>query len=244
VLVWGYQYVDAVRMLPDWPRRLARGYLARRGLRRVFDRARVEEIWIDVGAHLGETTLAQAIEKDRLLVFAFEPNWALARQIMARAANFVVLPMAVSDTNGFADFFINACDGSSSLVRMEERGMAHWKDFDHAVKSKVVVQTIRLDTFMDLADVRSVDYLKVDAEGVDLRAVKSAGDRLKDIKRITMEVDVAPDRLYQGAPSHDEVVGFMTGHGFTLVHRELQNADRQENLTFESVRRVNRGGSP
>jgi FkbM family methyltransferase len=236
----GFRGVDPVAILPKWLRRLPRSYLERRGLRPVFNPGRVDTIWIDVGAHLGERTLDTATRNPNLLVFAFEPNWVLARQIMARAANFVVLPMAVSDSDGFADFFINACDGSSSLVRMEESGLVHWKDFDYTVKSKIVVQTIRLDTFMSLADLRSVAYLKVDAEGVDLRVIRSAGDRLKDIKKITLEVDTAQDRLFHGAPSRDEVIDFMTKRGFELVNSESQNAGRQANLTFSSAYQAGR----
>jgi FkbM family methyltransferase len=213
---------------------VVRNYIESRGFISVFDASKVDTFWIDVGAHLGEGTLGVALHNPNVLVYAFEPNWVLARQIMARAANFVVLPMAVSDVDGYADFFINACDGSSSLRRMEESGKVHWKDFDYTVETKVVVQTIRLDTFMKLADIRSIDYLKVDAEGVDLRVLQSAGGRLKDIKRIMLEVDVAPDRLYEGAPGRDQVMEFMTKSGFELVHSESQNAGRQENLTFAS----------
>ncbi|MGH9735923.1 MAG: FkbM family methyltransferase [Candidatus Acidiferrales bacterium] len=223
------------KILPRWSRRLARRYLLDRGFRRVFERSRISKVWIDVGAHLGETTLSSAMNDDTLLVFAFEPNWELARQIMARAANFVVLPMAVSDVDGLSELLVNACDGSSSLQRMREPGLTHWKELDLTVRKKVTVQTVRLDTFMTLADVSGVDYLKIDAEGLDLRVVQSAGKRLRDIKTIKLEVDVAADRLYEDAPGHDEVVQFMTENGFRLTCSELQNADRQENLTFESV---------
>lgn len=140
--------------------------------------------------------------------------------------------MAVSDSDGYADFFINTRDGASSLARMEDSGIAHWKHSKFAVKSTVVVQTIRLDTFMDLASLRMIDYLKIDAEGVDFRVVKSAGDRLRDIHKITLEVDIAQDRLYQGAPGHDEVVEFMRNSGFDPVGSEQQNFGLQENLTF------------
>jgi Methyltransferase FkbM domain len=115
---------------------------------------------------------------------------------------------------------------------MEKSGIAQWKDLDLTVQSTVVVQTIRLDTFMKFADLRYIDYLKVDAEGADLRVVQSAGDRLKDIRKIKLEVDTAPARLYEGAPSHDEVVTYMADRGFNLTHMEAQNDGRQENLTF------------
>jgi FkbM family methyltransferase len=224
--------MDLLKLMPSWPKRKARTFIERRGFKKAFDRATVDTIWVDVGAHLGQFTLDAALRNPRLLVFAFEPNWALARQIMGRAANFIVLPMAISDTNGSADFFINSCDGSSSLVEMEESGKAHWGDLDLKVKSRVAVPTMRLDTFMELSDLSTIDYLKVDAEGVDLKVIQSAGKRLRDIRTIKLEVDVAPDRLYQGAPSRDEVVEFMSRSGFVLVDSESQNEDRQQNLTF------------
>jgi FkbM family methyltransferase len=235
--------MDPIELLPNWVRRVARGYIERRGFTRVFDRANVNTVWIDVGAHLGEGTLDAAFNDPRLLVFAFEPNWTLARRIMGRAANFVVLPMAISDSDGFAEFFINSSDGSSSLVKMEESGLAHWKDFDLTVQSKAIVPTIRLDTFMELSDLRWVDYLKVDAEGVDLQVVQSAGERLKDIREIKLEVDTAPDRLYQGAPRRDEVITFMISRGFELISSETQNDGRQQNLTFAGAHVQRRSGA-
>jgi FkbM family methyltransferase len=224
--------------MPSWSKRPARTFIERRGFKKPFDRALVDTIWIDVGAHLGQFTLDAALRNPKLLVFAFEPNWTLARQIMGRAANFVVLPMAISDRNGSADFFVNACDGSSSLVEMEESGKAHWRDLDLNVESRVVVPTMRLDTFMHVSDLSKIDYLKVDAEGVDLKVIQSAGERLRDIRTIKLEVDVAPDRLYQGAPSRDEVIEFMLKSGFVLVDSESQNQDRQQNLTFTSTNQV------
>jgi FkbM family methyltransferase len=224
--------MDPLIVLPKWSRRLAREYLEHRGFRPAFDRQNVDAVWIDVGAHLGQITLDAALNNPRLLVFAFEPNWALARQIMARAANFVVLPMAVSDRDGIAEFFISSSDGSSSLVRMEESGLSHWRELDLTVQSTALVPTIRLDTFMRLCDLARIDYLKVDAEGTDLMVVQSAGNRLEDIGEIKLEVDVAPDRLYQGAPSRAHVVDFMLSRGFKLTDSEVQNGGRQENLTF------------
>ena len=51
--------------------------------------------------------------------------------------------------------------------------------------------------------------------------VQSAGDRLKDIKRITLEVDAAPHALYRGTPSRDELLKCMTEKGFELIVRRI-----------------------
>ena len=196
---------------------------------------RFESVWVDVGAHLGERTIQAAISNPNLLVFAFEPNWKAACRIMGRAANYVVLPMAVSDSDGSADFFVNSNEESSSLAVMEQSGLAHWRDIDLSVAEQRTVPTIRLDTFMQRAGLRRIDYLKIDAEGMDLNVVRSAGERLKDIRKIMLEVDVAPDVLYRGAPRRSEVVEFMVANGFILTGSESQSSGRQENLTFTAA---------
>ena len=224
--------MEPIRFAPRWLKQIVRNYLDKRGYIRLENPTEGSAVWIDVGAHLGEGTLEAALHNPNLLVFAFEPNWVLARQLMGRAANFVVLPMAVSDADGVAEFFISSSDASSSLVGTEAAGLTHWRDLDLSIRSTVSVQTIRLDTFMRLCGLKNIDFLKVDAEGVDLRVVQSAGDRTADIKKITLEVDTAPNRLYEGAPSREEVMSFMLARGFKLLQAETQNDGRQQNLTF------------
>ena len=211
---------------------LIQGAFRRAGydLRRIHSAA--SEIWIDVGAHLGETTFEAASRNPRLIVFAFEPNWDLARQMMGKAANFIVLPMAVSDTDGVATFYINAEDGSSSLLKLMVEGVPESKREAARVKAEVLVPTIRLDTFLRQMDLRRIDYLKVDSEGMDLRVVQSAGDRLKDIRKIKMEVESGEGHGYHGQANREDAIFFMARHGFRLMSIEKQNEDRQENLTF------------
>src|SRR5438309_7822870 len=101
------------------------------------------------------------------------------------------------------------------------------------VKAQLTVPTIRLDTFMNLFNITLVDFLKVDAQGMDLAVIRSAGSRLRDIGRITLEVDLSPKPLYSGAASKREVLEFMSSAGFRLASAESQTHGQEENLTFE-----------
>jgi len=88
--------------------------------------------------------------------------------------------------------------------------------------------------------------LKIDTQGMDLAVVKSAGSRLRDIAKITLEVDIKPAPLYAGAPSKDEVLAFLREAGFSLVSVEMQSHGQEENLTFirkDLMRRL-RDGEP
>src|SRR5260370_34329463 len=71
--------------------------------------------WVDVGAHHGEETLGYARLNPGLKVYAFEPNLRAAVTMIGYAANFVVFPMAIAETDGSGDFPINAFDAASSL---------------------------------------------------------------------------------------------------------------------------------
>ena len=85
---------------------------------------------------------------------------------------------------------------------------------------------------MDLTGIKKIDFLKIDAQGMDLSVVKSAGSRLHDIAKIVLEVSVAPEPVYIGESSKDEVLEFLASAGFQLVGTEKQSHNQEENLTF------------
>ena len=215
------------------PLQLAGRFLRRAG-NELLKQASLKGVWIDVGAHHGEVTLAYAASNPALVVYAFEPNLRVASSLFGRAQNYVVLPMAVAETDGCSQLHINSCDSASSLLVMDEDARRSWRGGDVLrEESSVTVPTIRLDTFMTVMGISRVDFLKIDTQGNDLAVIRSAGSRLRDIRKITLEVDVTPNRLYQGSPSKEEVVSFMQAAGFTLLSSEKQSQGQEENLTFE-----------
>lgn len=193
----------------------------------------IEGIWIDVGAHCGETSLPWAERNPCLKIYALEPNLSTAVKLMGRTPNYFVFPMAVGETDGFASFYVNAFEAASSMLPLNKSALDSWIGGEALkVNSVISVPTIRLDTFMALAGIQKVDYLKIDTQGMDLCVVKSAGSRLRDVAKITLEVDIKEVRLYSGAPSKDEVVAFLNEAGFSLSGVEKQTHDQEENLTF------------
>ena len=186
-----------------------------------------------MGAHQGEVTLAFARQSPWLRVYAFEPNLRLAAALMGITSNFFVIPMAVAEKDGVAEFHLNAFQGASSLLPFNEERRKQWIGGDILkVDSTVPVPTIRLDTFMELSRIEKVDFLKIDTQGMDLAVVKSAGARLRDIARVKLEVDLTDPPLYAGAPSKEQTVRFLIQEGFDLENAEKQTHGQEENLTF------------
>ncbi len=190
-------------------------------------------VWIDVGAHEGETTFPYAAADPWLLVYAFEPNLRAASRVMGRLRNYVVLPIAIAERDGSAELQLNAYEQSSSLLPPDPNGVKSWVTEQHfEVVGSVVVPTMRLDTFINAIGIKSIDYLKVDAQGLDLEVVRSAGDRLADIAKVQLEVTTASYRQYEGAPEKSVIVDFMESKGFHLIQEEMQSHGQEANLTF------------
>ena len=191
-------------------------------------------VWLDVGAHLGEKTFPAAMADPTLRVYAFEPNLAVGAQKMGLLPNFVMLPLAIAEQDGSAQFHLNTFDAASSLLAMNPAGLQAWNGGDQLKDvAQYPVPTLRLDTFLDRAGIRTVDFLKIDAQGADLAVVRSAGERLKDIRKISLEVQTTPVPLYEGASDKDEVIRYLAEAGFQLTDVETQSYGQEENLTFE-----------
>jgi FkbM family methyltransferase len=212
------------------------GYLLGRVADKLQNQRRINGVWIDVGSHLGEFTFNPAQRNPSLMVYAFEPNLSVALQRVGTLPNFVMIPFAVAEQDGAADFYVNAYEASSSLLRLDPVGVKNWIGGEDLKETKkVTVPTIRLDTFMNAVKIKQVDYLKIDAQGADFAVVKSAGDRIRDIVKIKLEVTVTPVQCYEGASTKEEILAYLAENGFKLTETELQTYDQEENLTFERI---------
>jgi len=115
----------------------------------------------------------------------------------------------------------------------DKEGVKRWiTEQEFKVVGTAIVPTMRLDTFMNEAGIKSVDYLKIDAQGLDLEVVKSAGDRLRDVAKVQLEATTASYRQYEGAPDKSVIIEYMESKGFRLSGEEIQSHGQEANLTF------------
>jgi FkbM family methyltransferase len=209
------------------------GQALRKSGTEILKRSGLQGVWIDVGAHHGEKTLPYARQNPGLRIYALEPNLEAAARLIGAAPNYIVVPVAVSETDGVADLNLNAHDEATSLLPFNEAGLASWIGGEVLRVERVIkVPTLRLDTFMKLMQIEKVNFLKIDTQGMDLRVLRSAGERLRDIEKITLEVAVTQVALYEGAGTKDEIVALMKDKGFVLEEVEKQTHGQEENLTF------------
>ena len=187
---------------------------------------------IEVGSNSGNDTKRFLDAGD--CVYAFEPTPELHLFLKNRFkgyTNYYPVPMAVDINNGWANFNIagNADWGCSSIFDFAPNIHDIWKGrSDFNVTDRCRVMTIRLDTFIDLYGLSTIDYLWIDAQGNDFRVLQSLGDRINLVQAGQVEVAYEVN-LYTGVDnSHASVIQFLEKNGFhhnTVPHHHKKEAD-------------------
>jgi FkbM family methyltransferase len=125
---------------------------------------RPNSVFWDIGANVGFYSLLASKLVGSGKVFAFEPvprNLEYLRKhiVLNRVTNVEVLPLAVSDKNGSANFHV---EQTFSMGHLSREG------------GGIEVSTATLDSLLDEGKVLPPDCVKMDIEGAELLALRGA----------------------------------------------------------------------
>lgn len=131
----------------------------------------------------------------------------------------MILPLAIGPTatehGQFNAFHVGSNAGCSSILNVSKAAsFGYWCRNIREIRQ---VWTITLEKLMAMID-RKIEFLKIDAQGMDLEIVKSGRTRLDDIKHIGMEV-ISDDcnTLYHKQPKCSYVLQEMYKIGFKPI---------------------------
>ena len=170
---------------------------------------------IEIGANNGSDTkrLCSGVN-----MWCFEPNpyyVKLLNESFQNNKNVKVIQKAVSDFNGNA-YFNLALDGQSSSLNNLSNFAINNTNIKYT--DKILVDVIRMDTFLTQININEIDYFHCDAQGDDLKILKSFDNKISFIKRGKIEVSLR-DEIYADTSNNvNEVIEFLTTNGFEITN--------------------------
>lgn len=180
--------------------------------------------FFDVGANSGTDSLKVASSRSDAIVYAFEPTPKLIEDLKSRSAglnNYIIVPKAISNYNGETTFYIsgNADWGCSSICEFNNNLSKTWPGrTDFKVTDQVKVDVIKLADFIKENNIKSIDYLHVDAQGQDLEVLMGLDDKINIVKAGVIEMPTSHNtKLYKNQKYiKDDAINFLKEHGFKI----------------------------
>ncbi|MFQ6287636.1 FkbM family methyltransferase [Yersinia enterocolitica] len=170
----------------------------------------MNDIILDLGANMGGFSLEIAKRNPGVTVHAVEPYPQLAKFLKEQSEkekiiNHIVHEVAISEKNGVSVFNVSteSESGTSSLLNFSSdhlKSDEYWsKRIDLVHSTKINVETMTLFSFLDRLPFNRIRFIKIDIQGMDLIALKTAGKYLDRIDGGMLEVpSVKEISLYSG----------------------------------------------
>lgn len=170
---------------------------------------------VDVGAAQGlDVKWFDVLEK--LDVILVEPAAAEADRLeLLKYPRSRILRTALSDKSGEATLFRTRKPGCSSLRKPNRRVLDRYpiaSMFD--VVAEETVRCVRYDELYALGEVFSPEYIKVDAQGLDLEVLKGFGQLLNSC--LGLEVEAQFYQIYEGQTLLHEMIAYVEPFGLYL----------------------------
>jgi FkbM family methyltransferase len=194
---------------------------------------------VDVGANKGQFSLAFRAVRPKARIIAFEPLPEAAdtyERLFARDELTDLQRVAISTSNGAAQFYITDRTDSSSLLRPGNDQARH-----HSAKT-IEVPVKRLDDCVDVSRLIRPILLKVDVQGGELGVFEGC-DGLPQFDFIYAELGFV--EVYEGQPLFQEVSAYLAHRGFAIagVFDQIVTAEYGPTQVDVLFKRTPRGGS-
>ena len=158
----------------------------------------------DVGADDGFHGISFALTNPKINVFAFEPIKGSKKRILknlkkveeffgVKISNYKITNAAISDFKGNTTFYETKYKVGSSLLKPKKKLSKFWtRSEDYLIKTvrkglkvrkKYKVKVLTLESFCKKNSIKIINYLHIDAQGNDLKVIKS----LKNYKKYLIE---------------------------------------------------------
>lgn len=189
-------------------------------------------IVVEIGAYTGGDTVEMALLWPKGIIYALEPVPEIFERLKFKTRffkNIHIFDFAVSDSGtDKSQMFVSNNGCSSSLLEPTDE---HLKEFPTvSFDSLVKVKNIKLLDWVKLNNIDKIDFLWIDAQGMELKIFQSAGDFIRKIKLIYTEVSLK--EFYKESDDYEELKKYLTQYGFELYKDDLSFGASMGNALF------------
>lgn len=187
----------------------------------------------DVGAHRGETIESILEFFPAANIYAFEPdpdNFAALQNATRGLSGVRLFPLGMGDTPCVAKLQKTHFSMSNSILSASTT----LKSEAHKKVGEVEINVTTIDQFCHDQKIESIDLLKTDCQGFDLRVFKGAAKMLSEKRIKVIQCESLFVSEYEGQGWFYEILDFLTNAGYVPVsfgeparneHHEMMWAD-------------------
>lgn len=185
-----------------------------RDLEILLESNKTNPVFFDIGAHRGETVLEMIRHFPGASIYSFEPdpdNFLVLQDVTQNIPKIKIFQMAMGDRPRRSKLLKTRFSQSNSLLPAALKSDSHKK----IGEVEVVVSTV--DAFCQEHKIESIDLLKTDCQGFDLRVLKGAGKMLGEhrVNAIICECLYAAE--YEGQGWFYELLQYLTEMNYAPV---------------------------
>lgn len=224
-LIKGIEYFSLPFQYPQRFLPLLTKILTNRSLVHEMPRLTPQRIWfqqtgiqtvLDVGSYVGSFAYAIRHILPEVQIYSFEPlqdNFARLIKNLTPFGNFHAFNTAIGEHAGELEFHRSDFSPSSSALEM---GELHRQVFPETAHSTILsVPVARLDDYLDKMSLTAPVFLKIDVQGYEDAVLRGAGQVLKQVDFI--EIEVSYRSLYSGQVLFDGIHHLLTQAGFRFA---------------------------
>jgi len=189
---------------------------------------------LHVGAHEAEEAIDYRNHKWGSVIWVemLPEKYEALRVRFANDAHNLVLHAACWDSDGVRLPIFRASNGQSSSLLSPEHHL-----IDHPSISFVKggeITTSRLDSILPVA--ARFDFINLDIQGAELRALRGLGERLASVRWAYLEVSTL--RLYRDCASIGEIDAFMKSVGFARIATRMAGSHGWGDALYANTRKM------